>query len=183
MKKLLVLAAVSAMAFGAQAAYEFSTCWFPAVNADSNPEDANAQYYQGYIINCSGDVAAALAYVQQQGVAGIQEVALAKLCDEGTWMDFREQYVKASATPSSLDIKLEETYAVLFYDSGAGVSEFLVMGAQEPASWLGSITFNDFISSGWQTYGAPTPGPVPEPTSGLLLLLGVAGLALKRKRA
>ena len=25
--------------------------------------------------------------------------------------------------------------------------------------------------------------PVPEPTSGLLLLLGVAGLALKRKRA
>ena len=31
--------------------------------------------------------------------------------------------------------------------------------------------------------GGPGPEPVPEPTSGLLLLLGVAGLALKRKRA
>ena len=34
--------------------------------------------------------------------------------------------------------------------------------------------------TGWQ---AVSSGPVPEPTSGLLLLLGVAGLALKRKRA
>ena len=35
------------------------------------------------------------------------------------------------------------------------------------------------------TKGAPIGGssPVPEPTSGLLMLLGVAGLALKRKRA
>ena len=30
---------------------------------------------------------------------------------------------------------------------------------------------------------APTPTPTPEPTSGMLLLLGLAGLALKRKRA
>ena len=32
-------------------------------------------------------------------------------------------------------------------------------------------------AAGW------TPAPVPEPTGGLLLLLGVAGLALRRKRA
>ena len=31
--------------------------------------------------------------------------------------------------------------------------------------------------------GGPGPEPIPEPTSGLLLLLGVAGLALKRRRA
>ena len=34
--------------------------------------------------------------------------------------------------------------------------------------------------AGW--YGAAS-APVPEPTSGLLMLLGMAGLALKRKRA
>ena len=33
----------------------------------------------------------------------------------------------------------------------------------------------------WQA--AATPTPTPEPTSGLLLLLGVAGLALRRRRA
>ena len=34
----------------------------------------------------------------------------------------------------------------------------------------------------WTAIAAPTP-PVPEPTSGLLMLLGMAGLALRRKRA
>ena len=37
---------------------------------------------------------------------------------------------------------------------------------------------NSIAQSDWQTMGA-----VPEPTSGLLMLLGMAGLALKRKRA
>ena len=45
-----------------------------------------------------------------------------------------------------------------------------------------SKTFNDvadgFAGAGW--YGAAA---VPEPTSGLLMLLGMAGLALRRKRA
>ena len=42
-----------------------------------------------------------------------------------------------------------------------------------------SWTYNDNTSA-WTPVGG---SPVPEPTSGLLLLLGVAGLALKRKRA
>ena len=40
-------------------------------------------------------------------------------------------------------------------------------------------------ATAWQSAVTPGPGPepVPEPTSGLLVLLGVAGLALRRRRA
>ena len=45
-----------------------------------------------------------------------------------------------------------------------------------------SFTFNDTIKTSG-TDGWVASSSVPEPTSGLLLLLGVAGLALRRKQA
>ena len=57
--------------------------------------------------------------------------------------------------------------------------------AAESITFSGSKTWSDvnhgdaaFSSAGWYSVAS-----VPEPTSGLLLLLGMAGLALKRKRA
>ena len=41
----------------------------------------------------------------------------------------------------------------------------------------------DFTMSNFTSTGTFTAAAIPEPTSGLLLLLGMAGLALKRKRA
>jgi len=66
----------------------------------------------------------------------------------------------------------------------SGIASFTVDPLQDPIVnfWTGegfnetfSGTTGAFASSGWTA--------APEPTSGLLLLLGVAGLALKRKRA
>ena len=50
-----------------------------------------------------------------------------------------------------------------------------VAGADQVALFWGDLAYEPGQATTWQS--------VPEPTSGLLLLLGVAGLALKRKRA
>ena len=46
-----------------------------------------------------------------------------------------------------------------------------------------SISSDNWIQLGSTPPTPPTPPVVPEPTSGLLLLLGAAGLALRRKQA
>ena len=59
-----------------------------------------------------------------------------------------------------------------------------VDGAGKTWSYAGTgLGSTDNFGGGFVGFDAGTWTAVPEPTSGLLLLLGVAGLALKRKRA
>ena len=93
----------------------------------------------------------------------------------------------------------EGTYTgfIVLFDSAtptAGESKYaLISGASTLTKSIGSSTASITFAAGntssyvntasnWQSFGSA--GPVaPEPTSGLLLLLGMAGLALKRKHA
>ena len=66
-------------------------------------------------------------------------------------------------------------------------AQFAYLNGTDEATTL-SIT-TDLLNANAQTAGLPgaqngwATAAVPEPTSAMLLLLGVAGLALKRKRA
>lgn len=85
-----------------------------------------------------------------------------------------------------------ESFFVLFDSASptAGASKYVVIsGASTLIKTIADTTANVTFASGnvsstlanasnWSSYGA-----VPEPTSGLLMLLGMAGLALRRKRA
>ena len=67
-----------------------------------------------------------------------------------------------------------------FYTSGPTTFDGTLVydpGSQEPAKSPFEWGTSDSLSEKYEYKG------VPEPTSGLLLLLGVAGLALRRKRA
>ncbi len=78
-----------------------------------------------------------------------------------------------------------ETYEFYFvYTDESGKWEYTSgVATGSPTSGAGStIDFGGGRTSG-SAAASGTWAPVPEPTSGLLLLIGVAGLALRRKRA
>ena len=76
-------------------------------------------------------------------------------------------------------------YAVVFNaDSIADATAYMVVGGSEADGSL-KLSFGTATANQTATLNASsaTWTAIPEPTSGLLLLLGMAGLALKRKRA
>ena len=88
-------------------------------------------------------------------------------------------------------------YSVVVVDGQAGAAgltgSYNLAGQNTLVDPSSGATTDLTVGDGWVTSAAwlgqggfdavEFKGPVPEPTSGLLLLLGVAGLALRRKRA
>ena len=135
-----------------------------------------ASYSQGDLVSAfaaaNGDAATTLASITTLGTGDIGSNARI-----------------ATGTGSTTSTSAVDVYFVVFNDdkmyiSGTATSEY--DGLQQEHT----VGFATMTASSKQTFqatdgysGAGWYSAVPEPTSGLLLLLGVAGLALKRKRA
>ena len=75
-------------------------------------------------------------------------------------------------------------YAVIFdTEDITDTSNYIVSTVKSVTTLSNDSALNRSISFGSQAAATWNTVAVPEPTSGLLLLLGMAGLALKRKRA
>ena len=104
--------------------------------------------------------------------------------------DFSSRYVSVSDLSSDLVVQTDPVtqvgYSIVFTGTlkdGKGnnwtLTSDAVTGTWDVPS-IGDLNFKTAGPSGWTVAGGSA---VPEPTSGLLLLLGVAGLALRRKHA
>ena len=92
-------------------------------------------------------------------------------------------------TPGALNVlKNGDVLGVMFMDADDNLSQ-LVYASDMTTVVADTYTISGLTSDTWSgssftfATGGNFTAAVPEPTSGLLLLLGMAGLALKRKRA
>ena len=191
MKKLMFMLAAAVAIASAQAASVYWTC--------TNVKDGSGNAIGGvaYFINAATlsqsdfkalDGAAAFntalsgMYSYTPSTAGKYTVAAADavansalgLSDSSDYNVYLAVFDTATITDSSKYYLTEVTSLATM--SGTDVAQ-VKWGSQSTASQ---------VSGAWadvKTAGGGDSGGVPEPTSGLLMLIGMAGLALRRKRA
>jgi len=164
----------------------FAAGSWAAINTAAHPEDAkpstgSATQYEAYYCTVAAaqtmfggtTVDAINKYLVNNFVEG--KAALGKT-EGSVAIDQQASYAKGQYTfieYYGTDIAQGEYLAVTFFDNYA----FRVFGTDNAVWDSGTLIFDDKAAGAgdWKT--------VPEPTSGLLLLLGSALLALKRKRA
>ena len=177
MKKIIVAMALVVSAVAIQAA---QVSW-SITNVQDSP---SASVAEGWIVQLfASDVvysydlakagtitATASAYTVENTSTGFMNVSGAKFGDFAAGESYSYYAVIYDATT----IDGAKNYFVTSVKSGSisanGSDKSLSFGNMTSTS-----TTSAFYGNSWQA--------VPEPTSGLLLMLGVAGLALKRKRA
>lgn len=169
MKKLTLMIGAVALAMGVQAA---SVDW--KVSGTAATENYNV-----YLLTSIAD--------SYESVADIASAALIS----GTIAKAGRNYYAGGTAASEAITKdsMKEVYWVIVDGSGApttynyvkaDLSSYVYDPDNQESSPgdFGSISAADMLAGTSGSFGA-----VPEPTSGLLVLLGMAGLALKRKRA
>ena len=190
MKKLIVAFAAAVVAVAANAA---SFAWSNPYGLDAYNQPNDAAFAAGTIYLMSGDAAAQAAFISS--VLGASDYQAAFNAQVGSAVN--------SATLTSdgmfnggvaVEFDAAETYSyyqvmIDTVNNGVYVSELIAGNASavgtNPLDFYNDAAYANaafadtqktFAGAGWYT-------AVPEPTSGLLMLVGLAGLALRRRRA
>ena len=180
MKKLMFILAAVAMAAGVQAASVSWTC--------TNVKDGD------------GNAISGIAYFVNAATLGQSEVAtFTKASDWTTALsgmysyppDTAGKYTSAAVDNATLglaDATAQQAYLVIFDTATiTDASHYYMTELKSVTTYSGTETAQ--IKWGSQSTASQASGAwtsvqgVPEPTSGLLMLIGLAGLALRRKRA
>ena len=180
MKKLMFMLAAVAVAACTQAASVSWTC--------TNVKDGTGSAISGiaYFVNA--------ATLSQETLAGYTKASDFTTALSGMYSWTPETAGKytnadgvANATLGLSDATASQAYLVVFDTATiTDASHYYMTEVKSFDTYAGTMTQNvkwGSQSTASQAAGAWTSVSVPEPTSGLLLLVGMAGLALRRRRA
>lgn len=166
MKKIMLIAAVAMAVVSAKAA---SVDWKVAGSSDVKGYTVylltSIDTYESVSALASASVGSAVMSGSRSVSAGATSTAAAI-----TTTSMKEAYFAIVSGDSATTFQYVKTdLSAYVYDSDN----------QEPSPGsFGDVSYTTLAAGSTGTFGN-----VPEPTSGLLMLLGIAGLALKRKRA
>ena len=191
MKKLLIVAAVALSAAITQAA---SVSWSVSGLLDSKGNSMSSG--AGYVFTTKGPNATTVAAVTEALGALTSADALKTYLSDNSLMALKGSVSGGGITVSGVDLATSgipaattgvKIFAVIVDDDTFGDDvKYVVTTASSNVKTPAADTTNVAIF-GLSNSATLTPSnwtaAAPEPTSGLLLLLGVAGLALRRKRA
>ena len=187
MKKIMFLTAILALVPGARATTVVQMTQ-AAPGAPALTSEAMASY-DCFIIK-GGTLSKAMGYTPATSLAGVNEVVAYLNADfaanYATVLSGRYEMVRDAGKMdfrNSSGSSFGERFGVVVYNPVDGtktgvddIAAFRVFNLDSKSTINDSLP-NSGYWSGWQNTVS-----TPEPTSGLLLLLGVAGLALRRKR-
>ena len=175
MKRLMIFVAVAILGVVANAA----TVKWQVTNIQGSPD---ASVASGWVVEI---YSATVAYDYAKAAAGeISSVFSGSAVENNS--TFRATGTVADGQANGTT----ESYYMVIYDAStiADAKNYIISGIKDLqtnaagsdatlsfGSMKGTTSANMFLNSSWQA--------VPEPTSGLLMLVGLAGLALRRKRS
>ena len=184
MKKLMVMLAAVAMAVGAQAASVYWTCTYVATAPESYVDGGLA-----YFVNAATLSQADLIAASEKGADALS-AALSSYYSYTGDDDGKYSVAKAAAVENKnlglSDATSSQAYLVIFDTAKiTDSSKFYLTEVKSFDTLTGTETTS--IKWGDQEERSSATGAwtavAPEPTSGLLMLVGLAGLALRRRRA
>ena len=199
MKKLMVAAVAMAMAVAANAA---TTAWGLYYAEEDFAGSGTPQQFIGgtaFLYTYTGDVAP--FFDTEKGVWNLDNARFVGKGDGNDYGQWGKMDISSASKLDDFSIAADQKYAIILTSEKAtDLASFV--GDDRFAATVTGVTFEsqgfeevggaaftyidasytDMVyANGW--VNVKSAAPIPEPTSGLLLLLGVAGMALRRRRA